>query len=334
MVESILPVLLQNGITNTVSEVRVVSLQTVSQLVGAAGNILKPFLPLLIPALLQATGELESSKLSYLSTMLGGSRETQEVLDSARASAAKSHYTTETMGRCLQYADATILEELTPKVLDLMKSSTGLGTRVACAHFITLLTVQLGSELQPYTGKFLAALVNGLTDRNAAIRKHYASAIGHIVKTAKDSSLEKLFAKLRTWYFEREDDTIRSACAHALQSIGTHNQEIIKAHADVVLPLVFFAMHAEKTPDTQHTVEIWTEVWSENSPGTETGIRQNIEVICETLKTALESPSWTMKAQAANAVSTVATKLGSTMEAKHRNALLQILITGMFTLYF
>lgn len=86
-----------------------------------------------------------------------------------------------------------------PKVLDLMKSSIGLGTRVACAHFITLLTLQLGQDLQPYTGKFLAALVNGLTDRNAAVRRHYASAIGHLVSTAKESSLEKLFAKLRTW---------------------------------------------------------------------------------------------------------------------------------------
>lgn len=100
--------------------------------------------------------------------------------------------------------------------------------------------------------------------------------------------------------------------------------------------------------ETEHTLEIWTDIWSENSPGTETGIRQNIEVICDTLKSALESPSWTMKAQvqilhlylyftlltcelfqAANAVSTVATKLGSTLESKHRNVLLQILITGL-----
>lgn len=140
------------------------------------------------------------------------------------------------------------MDELVPKVLDLMKSSIGLGTRVACTHFIILLTMQLGQDLQPYTGKFLAALVNGLTDRNAAIRKHYASAIGHLVKTAKDTSLEKLFAKFKTWYFEREDDTIRSACGMAIHSIGIHNQEVLKQHSDVVLPLVFFAMHAEKTP--------------------------------------------------------------------------------------
>lgn len=60
--------------------------------------------------------------------------------------------------------------------------------------------------IYPFPGKILAVLVNGLTDRNAAIRRQYASAIGHLVSTAKESSLEKLFAKLTTWYFEREGE--------------------------------------------------------------------------------------------------------------------------------
>lgn len=113
------------------------------------------------------------------------------------------------------------MEELVPKVTDLMKQSVGLGTRIVCAHFITLLVVHLGKDLQPYTGKFkkcfllfnksslpagklLRGLVNGLTDRNSAIRKQYSIAIGHLISTAKDSSTEKLFAKVQELYFERE----------------------------------------------------------------------------------------------------------------------------------
>lgn len=90
---------------------------------------------------------------------------------------------------------------------------------------------------------------------------------------------------------------MRSACAQTIQAIGIHNQEVLKSHADVVLPLVFFAMHADKTPETERTLETWNEIWSEQSPGTETGIRQNLKNICDILKTGLESPSWTMKAQ-------------------------------------
>ena len=39
---------------------------------------------------------------------------------------------------------------------------------------------------QPHTGKILAAFVSGLADRNAAVRKTYAAAIGHLMRTAKD----------------------------------------------------------------------------------------------------------------------------------------------------
>lgn len=48
--------------------------------------------------------------------------------------------------------DASILGDLIPKVLELMKSSVGLGTRVACVHLIVLLSYHLKHELQPYTG--------------------------------------------------------------------------------------------------------------------------------------------------------------------------------------
>lgn len=125
------------------------------------------------------------------------------------------------------------------------------------------------------------------------------------------------------------DDSIRSACAYTIQSIGNHNQDILKSYSETVLPLVFFAMHAEKTPETEKTLEIWNEIWAEHSPGTETGIRQNLDQICDILKIALESPSWTMKAQAASAVAFVASKLGSTMDVKHTKNLLQILLNGL-----
>lgn len=66
-------------------------------MVVSAGPSLTPFLPQLIPGLLQAAGELESSRLSYLSAALGAQHQTQEAVDSLRAHAAKAHYTTDTV---------------------------------------------------------------------------------------------------------------------------------------------------------------------------------------------------------------------------------------------
>lgn len=111
MVEAILPPLLNTGIVSNVSEIRLISLQTLSELVTSAGKQLKPFLPKLIPALLQATGELESTRLSYLSTRLGAQSQAQDIVDSARASFAKSHFTTETVSkvRCINFTSKCFL---------------------------------------------------------------------------------------------------------------------------------------------------------------------------------------------------------------------------------
>jgi proteasome component ECM29 len=70
---------------------------------------------------------------------------------------------------------------------------------------------------QQYTGKILAAFVFGLTDRNPAIRKMYAISIGHLLKTAKESSVEKLFAKMKSWFTEKDDDATRMAVALTFQ---------------------------------------------------------------------------------------------------------------------
>lgn len=47
------------------------------------------------------------------------------------------------------------------------------------------------------------------------------------------------------------DDSIRLAIGQTLQSINNYNQQVIKNHNDVVVPLVFFGMHAEKKPGMQ-----------------------------------------------------------------------------------
>lgn len=100
-------------------------------------------------------------------------------------------------------------------------------------------------------------------------------------------------------------------------------------YSETLVPLTFFAMHAEKVPGNENTIELWTDLWSEIGHGTESGIRQHLSSITSTLKSALESASWTMKAQGANAVSTVALKLGSTMDEDARNSLLTILTNAL-----
>ncbi|XP_014217029.1 proteasome-associated protein ECM29 homolog [Copidosoma floridanum] len=328
--QTVLPVLLDEGITHSVTEIRLVSLQTISQLVAIAGHHLKPSLPNLIPALLHSIGDAENEKIMHVRNIVANSLELQDKMDELTDQLTKNHLSTHLMIKCIQYIDEDTLKQLMPKVIEMVKSNIKLGMKFACTNFLVKLSSHMKLELQPYSGKILMALVNGLNDRNAGVRKNYAVTIGHIIGCAKESSQDKLFKLLNTWYIEREEDSMRLAIGQTLQSINNHNQDILKKYSDIVMPLAFFAMHEEKIPEVNvKTIELWTDLWSEITPGTEAGVRQNLAAITSMLRQALESSSWKTKAQAANAVSSLATKLGSTIDEDARNLLLNILVNGL-----
>ncbi|XP_063621128.1 proteasome-associated protein ECM29 homolog [Cydia splendana] len=303
IVSAILPVLLDNGITNVVREVRSVSLQTVSKLVSAAGDSLAPFLPKLIPALVGAAGELESAKLSYLSTAMGTDSGTRDLIDDMRANAAKQHYTTDTVVKCMPFINIEVMKETLPKILELTKSPQ-LGTKVACTHFIVLAAHYLRNDLEPVAGKIMSNLLNGAFDRNATVRKNYAEALGQVSAYAKQSSIDKLMKKLVGLYETKEEETARSAIALTLKSIAKAKIEHVKDNEAVLAPMVFLAMHAPKDDDSS-TVEMFEDIWTDMSPARASGIRLHLPAIREEIERALNSSSWTKKIQAANAVKTI-----------------------------
>ena len=327
-VKAILPALLERGLASSVVEVRSVSLATIMKVTRSAGLLLAPHLHVLIPALLEAGGEMEASQLNYLSTRLGG-EEVQERLDTARMSASKSSATMECVNFVLQYVDSGVLALLVPRLVDIIKSNPSIVSNAGAAHVVTSLTSQCPLDLQAFTGKLLSAFLAGLSDRNPAVRITYAGCIGHLVRTAKDSSREKLFTKLRNSYMDKEDESSRAAVAFTYQAVTRHNPDVMKSFASSSLPIAFLAMHQEKTATTTEMLEVWEEVWLEGTPGTEAGIRLYLTEIMELLPLALTSQQWPVKAQAARAMGTVATKLAANIQPDTQTRLVTLLLSGL-----
>lgn len=319
---TILPIILDVGVTHTVAEIRSLSMKTLSEIIDSSGSILTPHLPKLVPCLLKATGELEVPKLSYMSAQLGGNTDVQEMFDSVRAEVAKQHHSTETLTKCIRYIDYAALEKMTPQVLELMKSTMNLGTKVACAHFICLITVRFQKEMQPLVGKFLSACFYSLKDRNNIVRKYNATAIGHLLGIAKEQSVVRLFAKLTEFYFENQSN---KGVPQTITAINRRNGEMLKDYSGHILPLIFFAMHEQVTDENRTTIELWRELWTEVSPG-DAGIRMNLDSILPMLEKSLEDPSWCIKAQGANAINTIASRLGDNLDHAERNRLINALL--------
>lgn len=123
--------------------------------------------------------------------------------------------------QCVQFVDGPVLSSLVPQLVEQTKGAVGLGTRAGCAHLAVVLTHQCPLELQPYAGKLLRAFVHGLSDRNATVRRCFATAVGNLAKVAKESDVEKLMSKLRAWYLESDGGylTLNTKCIHQFKEM-------------------------------------------------------------------------------------------------------------------
>ncbi|TRY64723.1 hypothetical protein DNTS_030150 [Danionella cerebrum] len=325
----LLPTLLDKGIVSNVTEVRTLSVQTLVKISKTAGSRLKPHAPRLIPALLEALSVLEPQVLNYLS--LRATEQEKSAMDAARLSAAKSSPMMETINTCLQHLDVSVLGELVPKLCELLKSGIGLGTKGGCASVIVSLTVQCPQDLTPYSGRLMTSLLNGINDRSSVIQKSFAFAIGHLVRTAKDSSVEKLLQKLSTWYLEKEEALYKSSCCQVVHAISHYSPDVLKAHAGVALPLAFLGMHQEPEEEKGESAEasLWSEVWQDHVPGSFGGIRLYMTELIAITQRALASQSWKMKAQGAAAMATIAKQQTGTLVAPHLGMVLSALLQGL-----
>ncbi|XP_053558665.1 proteasome adapter and scaffold protein ECM29 [Bombina bombina] len=326
----LLPCLLDKGMMSSVTEVRALSINTLVKISKSAGELLKPHTPKLIPALLESLSVLEPQVLNYLS--LRATDQEKTAMDSARLSAAKSSPMMETINMCIQHLDVLVLGELVPRLCELIRSGLGLGTKGGCASVIVSLTTQCPQDLMPYSGKLMSALLNGLSDRNSVVQKSYAFALGHLVRTAKDSSTEKLLQKLSTWYMEKEESAYRNGCTLTVHAISRYSPDVLKNHAELVLPLAFLAMHEvnDEEKAEKEDSNLWKEVWQENVPGSVSGgIRLYMKELIDITNKALQSASWKMKAQGAAAMASIAKQQTGSLVPPHLGMVLGSLLRGL-----
>lgn len=339
-VSLVLPTLLHEGLLSPVTEVREVSLKTILSVSKAAGRLLQPHVDVLVPSLLESLSGLEPQQLNYLALQVAGREDVQERLDAARAAISKSSPMMECINLCLQQADADGIAKLVPRLAELIKSGIGLGTKTGAASVVVALVRCSPKDVQPHAGKLLAALVNGLGDRNATVRKSYAVAIGNLVKVAKDESVDKLIAKLKGWYIEKDDDGLLHACGQTLRAMSESSPDVLQRHAADALSLVYVAMHttsgaiaaaafSSQTDSSRPDISVWEETWNEMVPGTELGLRLYLNEIVAVVRASLEASSWHRKAVGAAALSSLVGRLGAAIDAQPLDTMLTCVVAGL-----
>jgi proteasome component ECM29 len=166
--------------------------------------MLQPHVGQLIAVMLESLSSLEPAQFNYLSFHTDKINISQEQLEEARDVITKFNPITESLDLCVKYVDSSNSEEVTRRLIEILKTGVGMPTKTGAARFISSLTYSKSEEMAPHASKLLVALANTLKDRSPAARKGFANAAANVAKLAPITSVGKYIEKLIVFYNEQE----------------------------------------------------------------------------------------------------------------------------------
>ncbi|KAJ3286443.1 hypothetical protein HDU79_006472 [Rhizoclosmatium sp. JEL0117] len=310
IMDIVMPFFLTKGLGSKAEDVAKFSLATVLKITKKGGILLKPHMTDLVSTLLESLSSLEPQVLSYLTFHTDSYNITQEQLDSSRLSAAKSSPMMEAIDSCVENLDASVMETLMPKVFNIIRKGVGLPTKAGSARFVVTLAMRVPTELRPHADSTLKALSGAISDRSPAVRKSFATAIGHIAKLCTVPALQRLIAHLRTMYTETEDEDMRTVPGITFLEISRFSSDAFGNLGSDILPLAFLG----RRDANEGIKKTWTEVWDENTAGASGAVKLYLGELMSLCNSLLgTTPSWNVKKQVGLTLGDIAKAIGGSI---------------------
>lgn len=246
-------------------------------------------------------------------------------MEATRLNATKGSPMMVAIERCLDQVDAKILEELAPKICNLVRKGIGLPTKAGTSRIICSLATRCPTDVTPHAPALLKALSGVVQDRSAVLRKATSAAAGHVARLVPDSTVVQYIQHVTKFYLESEDDDLKHITPIALMELARYAPDKVKSVMSEVLPVTFIGIHdPAKDLKTQ-----WTAVWDELAAGSTSACRLwiiEIMALCERL--LKDSQSWPIKRQVAKSLATLAQSSGNTFD-DHRAKTFSILLESL-----
>ncbi|KAJ3390388.1 hypothetical protein HDU84_007518 [Entophlyctis sp. JEL0112] len=325
VMDIVMPFFLTKGLNSKAEEVSKFSLATVLKITKKGGVLLKPHMADLISTLLESLTVLEPQVMSYLTFHTASYNITQEQLDSSRLSAAKSSPMMEAIDSCVENLDENVLESLMPKLLNIIKKGVGLPTKAGSARFVVTLVMRAPAYLRPFADSVLKAMTSAINDRSHAVRKSFATAVGHIAKLCSIQAVQRLIGSMRTVYTDSEESEMRSVPGIVALEMSRFSNDMFAKLNSEILPLAFVGRH-----DADSGIKtVWTEVWEENTASASNAVKLYMEELLQLCSTLLSTtPSWNIKKQVGLSLKNVATAVGSAI-ATQMNSIIPLLVEAL-----
>ncbi|CAI0541306.1 unnamed protein product [Linum tenue] len=318
--ETVLPLLLTEGMLSKVDSVRKASIGVVMKLAKGAGVALRPHLPDLVCCMLESLSSLEDQGLNYVELHAANVGIQTEKLESLRISIARSSPMWETLDLCINVLNAESLDLLVRRVAHLVRSGVGLNTRVGVANFISLLVPKVGAEIKPFTGMLLRPLFPAVqAERSVAAKRAFANACAAVLKHSGSSEAQKLIED--TVALHVGDKNAQISCAVLLKSFLSGASDVMSGYHATVVPIIFIS----RFEDDKQISGIYEELWEDTTSGERVTLQLYLEEILSLVSEGLVSSSWSSKRKSAQAIVKLTEVLGELLSS-HQRILLESLM--------
>ncbi|KAK6164025.1 hypothetical protein DH2020_000889 [Rehmannia glutinosa] len=319
----VLPLLLTDGIMSKVENIRKASIGMVMKLAKGAGIAIRPYLSDLVCCMLESLSSLEDQGMNYVELHAENVGIQTEKLENLRISIARGSPMWETLEICIDVVDSPTLEQLVPRLAQLVRSGIGLNTRVGVANFISLLVQKVGVDIKPFTSLLLKLLLSVVKDeRSASSKRAFANACAIVLKYAAPSQAQKLIEDTANLHSGDRNDQI--ACAILLKSYASTAADTLNGYHAIIVPVIFVS----RFEDDKIISSLYEELWDENMSSERITLQLYMGEIVTLINEGLLSSSWASKKKAclaSQAICKLSEVLGESLSS-HHNVLLTSLM--------
>ena len=260
----------------------------------------------LVGTLVESLSELEPQSLNYMSFHVDKYDVSRDLFDEGRVAVTQSSPTMEAIRLVLNAMDASSMQTLVPRLIDVVRRGVGLPTRIGCATCLVILASQHPELVRPHADALVQALTGTVQDPNASVRRAFGMAIGQLSPLLSSTGkLGRVISHLaKTYEAAVGDSAVRITLAQTMRSIGRLARDSFLACAGEAVPFVYLGTF-ESDKDVRG---FWADVW-ESLPATSL-LQAHRVVVLARAEHLLRSSSWPQKTQAAAALAALSQKEG------------------------
>ncbi|KAK4156631.1 proteasome component ECM29 [Chaetomidium leptoderma] len=298
MMNEALPFLLSDkGIESGAEDVKIFATITVMKIAKSGGDALKPYIPTMVPHLLDLLSTIEPEAINYHYQRAG--EDNREKIDKLRSAMVSRSPIAEAIENCLRNVDGPVMKDFAPRLQESIKAALGMPTKIGCARVLSTLATRHGPSFAPYSPVFLTLMEKQTLDRNDEVSQNYARAAAYLLRIVPTPEAKIRFAdRLVQLYLDSEDEARRQKVADAVLALSKISPDHFNALEGQLVPFAFLARH-----DTDDYVRReGQEVWDTHAGSTSLTVVRHLAEVVALVERCLGTPQWALKHAGALAI--------------------------------